>query len=124
MSNDKAGNNLDSDEVFIISSPLCIGMGWCCAPKHMTCEEIQQALLHSGKDYIPGRTPWTVTPREHEDETLQSPGKCAEHPDRQHWFLIGGSTGVVLLAMSGDNEGFPKDLPLQFYDKEDIVEAG
>jgi hypothetical protein len=117
---DKAGNDLTSDEVFIISSPISIAVGWACAPKHLTLEQVQEQLLNDpSKDYIPGHTPWTVAPREHADPDFQSPGRCGDHPDRQHWCLIGGLTGVVMLKLADDCDGFPEGLTLQRYDEEE-----
>lgn len=117
MSNlDNLGNDLDSDRVFICARAL-IGNAWVCAPKHMTLEQVQIAVDVQCEPYIPEMrgepaTPWTVTPREHEDETLVSPGRCVECDDRQHWFMLGGMTGVVLAAMT-DSSGFPPDLEIR-----------
>lgn len=110
---DELGNDLAADQVYLVKRSL-IGFGWACAPKHMTVEQVQEAVLAPDfEQYIENvgkPVPWTVAPREHADPTLQSPGRCAECEDRQHWFLIGGTTGIVLLAMSDDYEGFPPGL--------------
>lgn len=118
MSKDKMGNELESDGVFIVKRAL-IGSAWCCAPKHMTREQVQEAVNETCEPYIPAMndeppTPWTVTPREHTDPELQSPGHCNECPDtRQHWFMLGGISGAFMMALSSDSSGFPDDLPMQ-----------
>jgi hypothetical protein len=118
MTVDKAGNDLSTDQVFLIKRGL-IGSGWCCAPKHMNLEQVQAAVDEQCEPYLPAmcgesETPWTVAPREHEDKELVSPGLCNENCDRQHWFLIGGISGAFLLAMTEEGStGFPDDLRIR-----------
>lgn len=108
---DEAGNVLDDKGVYLVKT--LIGAGWCCAPKHMTLEQVQEAVDNTCEPYLPG-TPWTVAPREHSDADLRSPGYCKECPDtRQHWFLIGGMSGLVLMAAFGQTDGFPEGLEVR-----------
>lgn len=86
-----------------------IGSGWCCAPKSMSQEEVQLAVHRYLEPYIPDLgdgevAPWTVVKRTHAEENKVSPGRCDEHPDRQHWFMLGGVSGIFLMALGGDEE--------------------
>lgn len=97
-----------------------IGAGWCCALKSLSLEEVQRLVHQQIEPYLPAMhgedvTPWTVVRREHPDEEWVSPGRCNDSEDRQHWFMIGGMSGVFLLAM-GDHEGIEENTRIQTAD--------
>lgn len=106
------------DGRIILAKRGLIGAGWCCAPKSMSLEEVQIAVHRELEPYLPAMhgedvTPWTVIRREHADPEWVSPGKCADCEElRQHWFMIGGLSGVFLLAM-GDHDGIESDTRIQ-----------
>lgn len=73
---------INSDKVF----PVKIGIFnmWVCAPKHLTLEQVQEAV----NDMPPSGTTagWQVEEKTEADNPLTlSPGLCAESADRQHW---------------------------------------
>lgn len=98
-----------------------IGFGWCCAPKSLSLEEVQRRVHIEIEPYIPDLgngevTPWTVVARDVEDPEWVSPGRCADCEDRQHWFMLGGTSGAFLLAMtveSAETAGIAEDTRLQ-----------
>lgn len=115
---DAQGNDLSTSQVFLITRSL-LGWGWCCAPKHMSAEEVQIAVDMQCEPYTPScsgepATPWTVCPRQHPDEAFISPGRCDEDCNRQHWFLLGGATATFLIALSPDQRfGLPRGLVIR-----------
>lgn len=111
---DKQGNLLTSQDVFIVKRAM-LGSGWCCAPKSMTLEQVQRAVDEQCEPYCEG-TPWTVTSRINDDPELQSPGLCAECDDRQHWLMLGGLSGLLIITLDPDPDvarQFPQDLVLR-----------
>lgn len=95
-----------------------LGFGWCCAPKDWSIEQVQTKVHQQIEPYIPDLgdgevTPWTVVRREHENPEWVSPGRCADSEHRQHWFMIGGLSGVFLLANAEDNEGIDPETEIQ-----------
>jgi len=107
---------------------LCslFGSGWVCAPKFMTRDQVAEAVDRECDPYIPAlngeeAVPWTVVERVHEDEGLESPGLCSEEDDHQHWFMIGGLSGLVLLARHPSGaEGIPQDTRIRTSFEEDL----
>lgn len=82
MTQDKAGNELESNEVFCVQMHI-LNM-WVCAPKDMTMKEVQSAV-----DRMPPAgtsAGWQVQhDPDNKSEEFLSPGRCDEDCNRQHW---------------------------------------
>lgn len=79
---DQQGNDLSTGTVFFVAEGFLTG--WVCAPKSLTQEQVQaQVTWPSGTS-----AGWVVQAEESDDPQKQSPGKCDEDCDRQHWLVV------------------------------------
>lgn len=99
MKTDAQGRDLSSDRVFLVKRGI-IGNGWVCAPRDFDLQQVEDAVQAQVEEYCDG-TRWTACGCDSLDPEYCSPGACAEDPARQHWLVIGGSFGLMQIALCG-----------------------